>query len=154
MGYQVGASCYATSAEATNAYWSVSPPSMWIDSGGNMHWIKVGVKSDGSWAMIEKWYERGFGLHIVSSDVPAPSISFPACTVSVPAGGEGVTECYPSAVTVAPCGAGFAPYLQVVPVPYDYAQGGALWAFGFSFVLGLWFVSRNIGMILDAVKRY
>lgn len=47
-----------------------------------------------------------------------------------------------------------ASYIDAIATPYNYAQGGAIWAFGFSFVLGLWFVSRNIGMILDAVRKY
>lgn len=47
-----------------------------------------------------------------------------------------------------------AAYIDAVSKPYDYANGGALWAFGFAFVLGLWFVSKNIGLVLNAVKRF
>lgn len=39
-------------------------------------------------------------------------------------------------------------------VPYDYANGGALWAFGFSFTLGLWWLAKNIGLILKAIKSF
>lgn len=47
-----------------------------------------------------------------------------------------------------------ASYIDAIATPYNYAQGGALWAFGFSFVLATWFLARNIGLILDAVKRF
>lgn len=47
-----------------------------------------------------------------------------------------------------------ASYLDAVASPYNYTQGGALWAFGFSFVLGLWFVSKNIGLIMEAIRKF
>lgn len=37
---------------------------------------------------------------------------------------------------------------------YDYATGSMLWGFAFTFVLGLWYVSKNIGLILQAVRRF
>lgn len=37
---------------------------------------------------------------------------------------------------------------------YDYSAGGALWAFAFSFVLGLWFVSKNIGLVIESVRKF
>ncbi len=49
---------------------------------------------------------------------------------------------------------GSAAYIDAVSTPYDYAQGGALWAFGFAFTLGLWLVAKNIGFVLNAVKRF
>lgn len=47
-----------------------------------------------------------------------------------------------------------ASYIDAVSTPYNYAQGGALWGFGFAFVLGLWLVAKNIGLVLNAVKRF
>lgn len=49
---------------------------------------------------------------------------------------------------------GSAAYIDAVSTPYDYAQGGALWGFGFAFTLGLWLVAKNIGFVLNAVKRF
>lgn len=45
-------------------------------------------------------------------------------------------------------------YIDAVSTPYNYADGGALWAFGFAFTLGLWLVAKNIGLVLNAVKRF
>lgn len=45
----------------------------------------------------------------------------------------------------------------VVPpplLPYDYATGGAFWAFGFTGVLILYFSSHVIGLVLKAVRRF
>lgn len=38
--------------------------------------------------------------------------------------------------------------------PFDYVQASAIFAFFFSFVVGCWYVSRNIGVILEAVRRW
>lgn len=44
--------------------------------------------------------------------------------------------------------------LQVSMEPFDYAQASAIFAFFFSFVVGCWYVSKNIGVILEAVRRW
>lgn len=38
--------------------------------------------------------------------------------------------------------------------PFDYALAGAFWAFAFSFTVGIWFFTKNAGMILEAIKRW
>lgn len=38
--------------------------------------------------------------------------------------------------------------------PYDYTSAGAIWAFFFSFTVGLWLVSKNAGLILEFIKRH
>jgi hypothetical protein len=37
---------------------------------------------------------------------------------------------------------------------YDYAAAAAMWTFAFSTVIGLWYLSKNLGMIINAVKRW
>lgn len=39
-------------------------------------------------------------------------------------------------------------------VAYDYTAAAAMFTFAFSGVLSLWFVSKNIGIIIDAVRRW
>lgn len=39
-------------------------------------------------------------------------------------------------------------------VPYDYTGAGEIWAFFFSFTVCLWFVAKNAGLIVNAVKRF
>lgn len=38
--------------------------------------------------------------------------------------------------------------------PYDYANGGVIWAFAFSFTVGLWWLTKNIGLIMKAIKSF
>lgn len=37
---------------------------------------------------------------------------------------------------------------------FDYAGAAAIFSFFFSFVVGTWYVSKNFGLILSAVKRF
>lgn len=36
----------------------------------------------------------------------------------------------------------------------DYVLAGQLWAFPYCFMVGLYLISRNIGMILEAIKNW
>ena len=38
--------------------------------------------------------------------------------------------------------------------PYNYAQASAAWVFGITVVVFCWLVSKNVGVILDAIKRF
>ena len=38
--------------------------------------------------------------------------------------------------------------------PFSILKASALFSFFFSFVIGLWFFSKNIGLILSAVRRW
>lgn len=60
--------------------------------------------------------------------------------------------CVPSSTTVAPCPSGFAPQGQ--DVGYDYITAGAIWAFFFCFVVSLWIVSRNAGLLIEGVRKW
>lgn len=44
-------------------------------------------------------------------------------------------------------------YIDVLTTPFDYALGGAFWAFGFAGVMILYFSSHVIGLVLKAVKN-
>lgn len=37
---------------------------------------------------------------------------------------------------------------------FDYTGAAAIFSFFFSFVVGVWYFSKNIGMILSAVKKF
>jgi hypothetical protein len=37
---------------------------------------------------------------------------------------------------------------------YDYTQAAAMWGFAFTMTFALWFVSKNIGLIINAIKRW
>ena len=37
---------------------------------------------------------------------------------------------------------------------FDYVTAAAIFSFFFSFVVGVWYFSKNIGLILSAVKRF
>lgn len=38
--------------------------------------------------------------------------------------------------------------------PFDYVKAAAVFSFFFSFVVGVWYFCKNIGMILSAIKRW
>lgn len=37
---------------------------------------------------------------------------------------------------------------------YDYASAAAMWGFAFSTVFMLWYLAKNLGLIINAVKRW
>lgn len=38
--------------------------------------------------------------------------------------------------------------------PFDYVKAAAVFGFFFSFVVGVWFFAKNIGLVLSAVRRF
>jgi hypothetical protein len=38
-------------------------------------------------------------------------------------------------------------------VPFDYAQATGFWGLGFCFVVGLYFVTRGIGAVVEFIRR-
>lgn len=41
-----------------------------------------------------------------------------------------------------------------VPDSIDYASLGAIWTFGFAGVVTLWWASKNIGLIVNSIRRF
>jgi len=39
-------------------------------------------------------------------------------------------------------------------IPFDYALAASFWVFAFSFTVGIWFLAKNLGLILEAIKRW
>ena len=37
---------------------------------------------------------------------------------------------------------------------YNYADAASLWAFAFVTVISFWYLAKNLGMIIDAVRRW
>jgi hypothetical protein len=37
---------------------------------------------------------------------------------------------------------------------FDYVTAAAIFSFFFSFVVGVWYFSKNIGLILNAIRRF
>jgi hypothetical protein len=40
------------------------------------------------------------------------------------------------------------------PSDYNYVDAAAMWSFAFSSVFMLWWLSRNIGIVVNAVRRF
>lgn len=47
----------------------------------------------------------------------------------------------------------FQALLAATANPYDYAGGVALWTFFFSTTLGFWLLAKNLGTVLDFIRR-
>ena len=45
-------------------------------------------------------------------------------------------------------------YLDALAVPFDYIEAGAIWSFFFTFVVGLWLVAKNVGLIIEAIRKF
>ena len=78
-----------------------------------------------------------------------------------------VLVCVPSQFPQAPCPTGTAvgsakAYLidesqassiEAQSAPFDYAYASGLWGLGFTFVVGLFLVSKSAGTILNMIRR-
>lgn len=38
--------------------------------------------------------------------------------------------------------------------PYNYVDAAAAWAFAFTWVLTLWFIAKNAGIIVNAIRKF
>lgn len=79
-----------------------------------------------------------------------------------------VVVCVSAPVGQMPCASGMAPttvsaYLidpaQAASInaqiqPFDYAVAASIWGFAFTFVVGLYLVSKSAGAILNAIKSF
>lgn len=48
----------------------------------------------------------------------------------------------------------YANYLAMSGQPFDYVAAGSIFAFFFSSVVGLWWVSKSAGTIIEAVRKW
>lgn len=46
------------------------------------------------------------------------------------------------------------PFFDPLAEPFDYVEAGVIWTFFFSFVVSLWIVAKNAGVILNAVRKF
>lgn len=46
------------------------------------------------------------------------------------------------------------PYIDPIAQPFDYVSAGAIFTFFFSSVVALWFAAKNIGIVVEAVRRF
>jgi hypothetical protein len=65
----------------------------------------------------------------------------------------------PPSVALADCAyvlvdGGSASELYQASLPFDYVLAGSFWTFAFSFTIALWFFAKNLGLILEAIKRW
>jgi hypothetical protein len=77
-----------------------------------------------------------------------------------------VVVCTPSAIAQAPCPAGMAvttiqgyiidpaqtSNVEAQNAPFDYALAAGFWSMAFTFVVGLYLVSKSAGVILNRIK--
>ena len=46
------------------------------------------------------------------------------------------------------------PYIDGITEPFDYVAAGVIWTFFFSFVVSLWVVAKNAGVVINAVRKF
>jgi len=79
-----------------------------------------------------------------------------------------VLVCVPSQFGQSPCPSGMAissmqgyiidpsqaQNIEAQNAPFDYAAASALWSLSFCFVIGLFFASKKIGILLSFIRGY
>ena len=58
---------------------------------------------------------------------------------------------------IAISGSEYATYQQLSQetiAPFDYTMAAGFWSLAFTFILGLYLISKKVGFILQAVKNY
>lgn len=77
-----------------------------------------------------------------------------------------VVVCAPSSFAQAPCPTGMAvttvqgyvidpsqaSNIEAQNAPFDYVEAAGIWSLGFTFVVGLYLVSKSAGIILNRIK--
>lgn len=81
---------------------------------------------------VQSYLYQGKNYLVIPTTQPT---DFSTCSMVVQSGSEVLTQ--ESAATT-----------------FDYAQAAAIFAFFFSFIVGTWFVAKNFGLILEAVRRW
>lgn len=78
-----------------------------------------------------------------------------------------ILVCVPSEFSQAPCPSGmavataqayiidpsYASNIEAQNEPFDYALGTQIWGMAFTFVVGVYLVSKTAGVILNRIKR-
>lgn len=78
-----------------------------------------------------------------------------------------IVTCVPSQIQQAPCPSGMglattegyifdpaqAATVEAQNEPFDYASAAGIWTFAFTFVVGLYLVSKSAGLILDRIRK-
>jgi len=78
MGSLLGSICYATSTEATDAYYSGKDPSY---TAGTISYLSYFEKPSGTWEIVRKSIDSNGTITGLTS-VTAPSLTFPTCDQS------------------------------------------------------------------------
>ncbi len=140
-GYSAMGKCFLTNAEATDAYFGAQPSFNYQGSFTYNY-----VKQAGAWKLAE-WR---LTTNALNATYGTPPMTFGTCTLDEP------PQPYPSTLTCTNCGGGSG-----IPSTgtgwdgtYDYIAAGAAWTFAFSFVLGTWLIAKNMGIIINAIRRW
>lgn len=67
---------------------------------------------------------------------------------------SGYIDVVPQPTDKTTCSLLVATKAEIAATDYDYASASAMWGFAFTTVFGLWYLSKNLGMIINAVKRW
>lgn len=93
-------------------------------------------------------FEGGYMLSLSSVLYSAPNLF--AAVVNVRSLATGAVVARPMPFQAVACD----PALFPSSVPFDYVLASAFWVFAFSFTVGAWFLAKNLGLILEGIKRW
>jgi len=76
------------------------------------------------------------------------SVSVPVLNATPPASCTGLIVLTPAEYSQ------YQALYTTAAAPFDYAGATAIFSFFFAFTVGCWIVAKNIGLILEAVRRW
>ena len=124
VGFQFEDVCYPTQAQANDAYFDAAQPSYFYNSATNPTTVQITK------------FILASGTWILNKQ-----------TVTM---ATGATVNNWNAATVAPT---FRSCTYDLPA-YDYVGATAAWVFGLTAVVLHWLLAKNIGLILEAIRRF
>lgn len=135
-GYSAIGKCFATEAEAIDAYYSTQQASITqFMSGNNNFFIYTHFKANGV------WYENSTMWHYATG--PGQGYSRPAIN-------PGVGNCD----YVAPSSGNASTTIDTgLPADFDYSILGAVFAFAVSVVVAMYVLGRGAGVVLSIFRK-
>jgi len=137
VGYSAAGNCWATADEAVDAFYSAQNMTVHLVTTGtaNLFYRHRPAKVSGVWYDVTESCSLGTFNNVLTCNTaskPALTNVIGVCTITESSSGGTV-----------PSG---------LPVDFDYSILGALFAFSFSVVVGIWLFGRSAGSVVNIFK--
>ena len=146
-GYLAAGACWPTANEAIDAYYTMAPVYPYL-SGGILYTSQP-IKVSGVWKYNQS-ASNTTATTVLNNTLPTNV--YGTCTI------ETAPHYFPPYPTGTGTGTGGTSTGTVTinypTVTYDYAAAMAAWSFAFITVMGFWLMAKNLGIVINAIKRW